>query len=210
MHLSRDADVLVGLKADSPWGSGGHPRQNPERGFFSLVPFGLQKQVTFRADLFGVFCRPIHIAAVEDHHLELVGRRVDVFATGLEFFGAQGDPVPLSGKRVSPAGFNVEFESRFSQSHGEVREVMHGRLTSGDHYSLPSAFYGVGHHVFDRLSGVRIGIPAFFDVAPNASHIATAEPDEPARRSRVCTFTLYSGEGLHDGVSGAFTHARRP
>jgi hypothetical protein len=76
---------------------------------------------------------------------------------------------------------------------------VHEGLAAGDDGHAPRVSGCVADQFGYRKAGVAGCVPAFLDVTPNATDIATGEPDEIGGFAAVVAFALERVEALHDG-----------
>ena len=93
-------------------------------------------------------------------------------------------------------------ESSLAELVGEGAAVVHKRFTAGDN-GHAAGVGGSGSYQFGYgITGVAAGLPAIFDVAPDATDVAAAQSDEPGGLSLMEAFPLEGVELFHDREGG--------
>src|SRR5690606_34666280 len=94
---------------------------------------------------------------------------------GLEFFGGQGDPVPLPAQGGGAGCFNMGAEPLLVQGLAEGVQVVQQRFTTGNNGNAAGMLRCCSGQLRYRQYRVPGCIPAVLYIAPVAANIASAQ-----------------------------------
>jgi len=83
---------------------------------------------------------------------------------------------------------------------------MHQWFATGNYGNSAREFFCFANHIGYCLDRVRVGIPTFFHVAPNASYITASKSNKVGCFSLVKTFSLDGVKGFHQRQSGTMSY----